>query len=126
MADEKNEKEATPVAPTKVSESQDRPNASDIAELPVSGPAKVESETPVKDVEVEVAKDQVDAMVVQPREPDADKVNVHEVSVALDERVDYVIVPPEGRGSLDLPIHALDAERPEEFFAREASKSDDE
>lgn len=64
-------------------------------------------------VKVEVRKEQVPAQVAPPREPDADTVDVHEVSVSLDEQVldptdeNAVIVPPEGRGSLDLPIHSV-------------------
>jgi hypothetical protein len=92
-------------------------------ELPaVSGPAKVETEQEPREPTAEVVKDQADALVVQPREADSDKVNVHEVHVVTDERVyDRAIVPPEGRGSLDLPIHGLGGERVEDVFAREAS-----
>lgn len=84
-----------------------------------------------REATVDVVKEQVAAQVVQPREPDADHVNVHEVSVQLDEVITdpasplAVQVPDEGRGFLDLPIHRLDAERPEDVFAREASKSTD-
>jgi hypothetical protein len=121
MADEKkNEQveekvEAAPVA-------EERPAASDTTLPAVSGPADlvVGDEDP-REREVYVVKEEQDAMVVKPREPDHDKVQVHEVAVVMDERVDYVIVPEAGRGFLDLPIHRLDGERPEDVFAREAS-----
>lgn len=66
-----------------------------------------------KAVKVEVHRDQVPAQVAPPREPDADTVDVFEVSVALDQPVldptdeNAVIVPDEGKGSLDLPIHSV-------------------
>lgn len=86
----------------------------------------------VREPTANVFQEQVAAQVVQPREGDTDKVNVHEVSVQMDTVITdpssplAVQIPDAGRGSLDLPIHGLDAERPEDFFAREASKSDDE
>lgn len=72
---------------------------------------------------VEVVKEEVDAQVVQPREGDHDKVNVHEVRVETDTVITdpsdplAVQVPDAGRGSLDLPIHGLDAPTPEQAFA---------
>lgn len=75
---------------------------------------------------VEVNKDQVDAQVAQPREGDNDKVNVHEVTVATDTVITdpsdplAVQVPDAGRGSLDLPIHRLDAPVVEDVFSGKA------
>lgn len=54
-----------------------------------------------------------------------DKTPVYEVSVQMDQRHPGTIVPPEGRGSLDLPIHALAGERPEDVFTREAAENAD-
>jgi hypothetical protein len=71
---------------------------------------------------VTVVKEEVDAQVVQPREPDADTVKVHEVSVELDRTItdpsadDAVQVPAEGRSPLEetgLPI----AESPEQALS---------
>lgn len=79
-----------------------------------------------------VVQDQVDAQVVQPREGDHDKVNVHEVHVQLDEVITdpasplAVQVPDAGRGSLDLPIHSLAGQTVEQVFAEKASEPDDE
>lgn len=62
---------------------------------------------------VEVVKEQVRAQVAPPRDPDPDKVDVHETSVATDRVItdptapDAVQVPDEGKGSLALPIHNL-------------------
>lgn len=76
-------------------------------------------------VTVETVKEEVDAQVVQPREPDADKVQVHEVRVTTDTVITdptsdlAVQTPPEGRGSLDLPIHKLDAPSAEQVFEGE-------
>lgn len=76
-----------------------------------------------REVPVEVNRDQVDAQVVQPREGDADKVNVHEVSIELDEVITdpssplAVQVPDAGRGSLELPTHRLAEGTVEEKFA---------
>ncbi len=88
--------------------------------------------------EVETVREEVDAQVVQPRDPDADKVQVHEVAVTLDRVItdpsapDAVQVPDAGRSPLDedgLPIHALDAKTPEEELAssgrKAPAKSDD-
>lgn len=77
---------------------------------------------------VEVNKDQVTAQVAQPREGDADKVNVHEVAVATDTVITdpsdplAVQVPDAGRGSLVLPVHSLDGPTVEKVFASDASK----
>lgn len=85
----------------------------------------------VREVPVEVNKDQVDAQVVQPREGDADQVNVHEVSIALDEVITdpssplAVQIPDAGRGSLDLPTHRLADGTVEEKFRAEADQADE-
>lgn len=74
-------------------------------------------------VETEVYTDTRDAQVVAERAPDADQVYVHEVSVQLDRFVtdpsspEAVQIPDAGRGSLELPIHALDAGSPEDRLA---------
>lgn len=79
---------------------------------------------------VEVKREQVDAQVVQPREGDADKVNVHETTIALDEVITdpssplAVQVPDAGRGSLDLPTHALSGPTVEQAFADEAPEAE--
>lgn len=80
----------------------------------------------VREVQVEKTQEKVDAQV-SPARPDyiiddGDKVAVHEVRVTLDEQVgpqdpNAVIVPPEGRGTTDLPIHALEAKSPEALLA---------
>jgi len=81
----------------------------------------------------EVVQEQVAAQVAQPREGDADKVNVHETVVHTDTVITdpsdplAVQVPDAGRGSLVLPAHALDAETPEQVFAggsKPAKKAD--
>jgi hypothetical protein len=79
-------------------------------------------------VEPEVNVEQVDAQVPGKADPPADKVNVHEVFVATDEVITdtsdprAVQVPDAGRGSLDLPIHALGLGHVEDRFAEEASE----
>ena len=78
-----------------------------------------ENQPEPREPQVSVVDEAVDAQVAPPREADADKVNVHEVSVTVDEFVldpsapEAVIVPDAGRGSLDLPIHALTNPSPE-------------
>lgn len=87
-----------------------------------------------REVQVEVVQEQVAAQVVQPREGDTDKVNVHEVSVTTDEVITdtssplAVQVPDAGRSPLQssgLPISRLSGEGAEAVFAREASKTDE-
>lgn len=86
----------------------------------------------VRKVPVEVTEEQVDAQVVQPREGDSDKVNVHEVSVQLDEVITdpssplAVQVPDAGRGSLDLPTHRLAEGTVQEKFDAAADEAADE
>lgn len=79
--------------------------------------AKSDNDSPVQ---VEVVREEVDAQVAPPREPDADKTEVHEVSVQVDKVItdpsspEAVQVPEEGRGSTDLPIHQLQEPSPEQ------------
>jgi hypothetical protein len=77
---------------------------------------------------VEVTKEQVDAQVAQPREGDSDKVNVFETTVATDTVITdpssplAVQVPDAGRGSLELPSHALAGPTVEQVFADDADE----
>lgn len=81
----------------------------------------------VREVTVEVNEDQVDAQVVQPRELDSKKVNVHEVVVATDRVITdtsdplAVQVPDAGRGDASLPAHRLAEGHIEDVFASESS-----
>jgi hypothetical protein len=89
-----------------------------------------DDQVPVREASVQVNKGTVPAQVSQPRESDSSTSQVHEVNVQLDEVITdpssplAVQVPDAGRGSLDLPIHRLGEERPEDVFARDAAKSD--
>lgn len=81
-----------------------------------------------REVKPEVHQDEVPAQVTgQPAKP-VETVRVHETHVALDEVITdpndprAVQIPDAGRGSLLLPIHDLDAPRPEDVFASEAAK----
>lgn len=82
----------------------------------------------VHEVKPDVVKEAVDAQVAAKPEPAAPKVNVHETSVELDTVITdpssplAVQIPDAGRGSLDLPIHALDAPTVEEVFAKDAGE----
>src|SRR5688572_18075124 len=84
-----------------------------------------------REPKVDVVDEAVDAQVAPPREADSDKVQVHEVAVSVDEVITdpssplAVQVPDAGRGSLDLPIHALANGTPEAVFAEEASEAED-
>lgn len=79
----------------------------------------------------DVNKEQVAAQVVQPREGDVDKVNVHEVSVQMDEIITdpssplAVQVPDAGRGDMSLPIHRLAGKTVEQQFAASAQTADE-
>lgn len=83
-------------------------------------------------VEPEVNTEAVAAQVAQPRESEPEKVPVHETYVATDEVITdpsdprAVQVPDAGRGSLDLPIHALADGHVEDKFREEASEADPE
>lgn len=80
----------------------------------------------VREPDTQVNAEQVPAQVAQPREGDSDTVNVHETSVTTDTVITdpsdplAVQVPDAGRGSLDLPIHRLNAPVVEDIFAKEA------
>lgn len=79
-----------------------------------------------REATVDVNTDAQDAQVVAKRDADPSKVYVHETSIQLDEVITdpssplAVLVPDAGRGSLTLPIHGLDAPRPDDVFAKEA------
>lgn len=81
-------------------------------------------------VEPEVTEEQVAAQVAPAREKESAKVNVHETVVHTDKVItdpnspEAVQVPDAGRGSLDLPAHALGSGHVEDRLA-EASKSND-
>jgi hypothetical protein len=83
-----------------------------------------------REVEVEVNTDNVPAQVAAPETKPVTEVYVHETSVRMDEPVldpsspEAVQIPDAGRGSLDLPIHALSNPTPEEFF-KNSAKSDE-
>jgi hypothetical protein len=85
-------------------------------------------ETPeVEDLEVDVNDEPVAAQKMGQPPTRPEEYPVYEVSVQTDKHVDYVIVPPEGRGDATLPIHHYaNAKRPEEVFAAEASENEDE
>jgi hypothetical protein len=92
----------------------------------VESDALVGENTEVREVQADVESREDDAQKVgQPAER-VDKVPVYEVAVTTDERVDYVIVPPEGRGDATLPIHAfVNARTVEDVFAEEASSQEE-
>lgn len=81
--------------------------------------------------EFQVNDTPVKAQVTGPPAEAVSEVYVHESFVQTDKVITdpsdplAVQIPDAGRGSLDLPIHQLTRERPEDFFAREASKSSD-
>lgn len=81
-------------------------------------------------VVISVNSGEVDHAVVQPRSPDADRVQVHEVFVQTDEVITdpsdprAVQIPDAGRGSLALPIHELANGTVEDRF--KASVAEDE
>lgn len=82
----------------------------------------------VREATVEVVKEDQPAQVTGPPAKPVDTVRVHEVSIVLDEVITdpshplAVQVPDAGRGSLDLPIHALSGQTVEEFFIDSAPK----
>ncbi len=85
---------------------------------------KLETGVDTEAVRVDTVREEVPAQVAPAREPEADKVQVHEVKV----ETDVVITDPTsplavqtegGGGSLDLPIHKLDAPSPEQVLAGE-------
>lgn len=99
-----------------------------VAPFPVSASpdALVGENSPTKEVEIAV-EDRVDDALLSDKPPEpVTEVPVYEVVVNTDERVRYVIVPPEGRGDATLPIHALvGAKTVEEVFDAAASKQDE-
>lgn len=75
-----------------------------------------------REVEVHVDTDPVKAQVAAPETKPVDEVYVHETVVIMDEVITdpssplAVQIPDAGRGTLDLPIHALSNPTPEAFF----------
>lgn len=85
-----------------------------------------DDEMEARQADIGVTKEEVPAQVMQPRQADADTVQVHEVFVITDEIITdpasplAVQIPDAGRGTLDLPIHRLDRGTVEAVFARKA------
>lgn len=83
-----------------------------------------------REVEVDVNTDSVPAQVAAPETKPVTESYVHETFVVMDEVVldpsspEAVQIPDAGRGSLDLPIHALSNPTPEQFFADHAKNQD--
>jgi len=96
-------------------------------EVPVAASADTVYETPeVREVQSDVNDAPVAAQKVGEKPERVTEVPVYEVAVTTDERVDYVIIPPEGRGDATLPIHAfVGAKTPEQVFAEDASENKD-
>lgn len=86
----------------------------------------------IHEADIAVYADTVPAQVMQPREGDSDVINVHEVFVVTDEVITdpssplAVQIPDAGRGSLDLPIHALARGTVEARFAAAAKAEAEE
>jgi hypothetical protein len=82
-----------------------------------------ENQPEPREASVDVNQGAVPAQVSPPRAAESETVPVLEVAVKLDEPVldpsspEAVQVPDAGRGSLDLPIHALAQPTPEEALA---------
>lgn len=123
--------------PGTVVDSNEDAGAADVPETNVTAQAAkiTDDSVEVREPDAQVTQQKVAAQVTQPREPEADTVNVHEVSVTTDTVIldtsdpRAVQVPEAGRSPLEksgLPISKLDNERVEDVFAREASKPDDE
>lgn len=85
----------------------------------------------VREPSVEVNKDSVPAQTTGKPAVEVDTVRVHEVAVVTDEIITdphsplAVQIPDAGRGSLDLPIHRLDAPTVEQVFAAHAAESEE-
>jgi hypothetical protein len=100
--------------------------------FPVAGDlerTKVGDEVPTetREVDAQVNNEPVAAQKQGGPVERVEEVPVYEVAVTTDERVDYVIVPPEGRGDATLPIHAfVGAKTVEEIFAAEAADNQDD
>ena len=76
-----------------------------------------------RDADVEVVREDAKAQVTGPPAKPVETVKVHETYIKVDEFVtdpsapEAVQVPDAGRGSLDLPIHALSGPTPEQVFS---------
>jgi hypothetical protein len=110
------------------------PRAADSIEQPkVAVPANAlvgdDAKLDPREADVDVNKDSVPAQTTGAPAVEVDTVYVHETSVQLDEVITdphsplAVQVPDEGRGFLNLPIHGLDAPRPEDVF--DAARKDE-
>lgn len=86
----------------------------------------------VREPTVEVNSDSVTAQVMGGPAQVVDTVPVHETYVATDAVITdtsdplAVQIPDAGRGDATLPIHGLSQPTVEQFFAKNASKADDE
>lgn len=84
-----------------------------------------------REPQFDVFKDEVPAQVAGVPDEPSSSVKVHEVSVTTDTVITdtsdplAVQIPDAGRGSLDLPIHALANKTPEQIFAGGDSKADE-
>lgn len=84
-----------------------------------------------REATVKVVKEEQPAQVTGPAAEPVDTVNVHEVSVQLDEVITdpssplAVQIPDAGRGDLSLPIHGLNGPTVEQFFAENATDADE-
>lgn len=96
----------------------------------VAQKGKTVGETEARVVEPQVVKDTADAQVAPARDKESKTVNVHETYVQLDEVITdpssplAVQVPDAGRGSLDLPIHALNGPTVEQQFEDAAAEDE--
>lgn len=113
-----------PPAPNPVTESLVQPEVA----APANALIGDANQPAPREVTVQVNQDSVDAQTTGAPAVVPTQVYVHETSVQMDEVITdpnsplAVQIPDAGRGTLDLPIHQLAGERPEDFFAREASK----
>lgn len=136
MADTKNkavepdQPSAEPDVPTKSAQApvDEKTSAAESVRLPgiathdnaLIGDEAVNAE--VHEVEVDVHTDSVPAQVNRQKVTPVEESFVHETYVRLDEVITdpndprAVQIPDAGRGSLELPIHRLDAGTPEDFF----------
>jgi hypothetical protein len=89
--------------------------------------ALIGENTEVREVQADVNDQPVAAQKMGEPADRVTEVPVYEVFVTTDERVDYVIVPPEGRGDATLPIHAyVNAETVEDVFDRDGQAPEDD
>lgn len=105
--------------------------AIEIPEQPVNAPenALIGEDTEVaREADVSVLAEDVAAQTTGPASVVADTVAIHETAVSVDKVItdphspEAVQIPDAGRGSLDLPIHALGNPRPEDVFAAAAAE----